>query len=298
MVLGDAHLYRIDGPKQNSELRLGNKQEDFVRYKASLVEELTDVRVYYDPDRDAWLAQSRRHPFYTDLRRRFYHDGRKTVDSYLLSALDEVGLALWYMDDGHLERSLNCSVKISTCNFNRVEHEAMVDGLWKQFGLRWKISTTWAEDTRYFFLYLRGGDRARFFDLVRSTVEKVPSMVYKLPTEEEMQKVRVGRTNRLTEEIDAILTPEILISEYARMGIADIAKKYGVPFGNVRGRLLKLGVSLRGVGYQGHLQLRDVSRVSDQTLAKSGELLCPADHKARTDNPEQVSLTPCVTSMG
>ena len=54
---------------------------------------------------------------------RFYHNGRKTIDDYIMKTLNELGLLFWYLDDGCLDNSCGIKFGIYSHNFNYIEHQ-------------------------------------------------------------------------------------------------------------------------------------------------------------------------------
>lgn len=245
MVLGDGCLYQRHA---NAQFQTSSKHEDYLRFKLSIVEEITSGWVSHHESLLGkwWSFQTKVHPLFTDLRMRFYHQGRKTVDKHLISCLDERGLALWYMDDGSWQQD-TLTVRFSTDCFNEAEHDVMANGLWKRFGLRFNVNHWWRkrEGKRILGLTLRAADRAKFFALVSPTVSHVSSMLYKIPTAEGMERLQALQTrlDRM-DELDALLTDQVLTDLFTHqgMGIGEIGTLLGVSNGSVAWRLEKLGL--------------------------------------------------------
>lgn len=78
------------------------------------------------------------HPIFTQMHELFYPDGRKIVprDVYL----DELTLAVWFMDDGSRNRSSNCSL-FHTQGFTVTECEFLLEILRDEFSLEGKVYT-------------------------------------------------------------------------------------------------------------------------------------------------------------
>ena len=60
------------------------------------------MRSYSNPHYPYWVLRARVHPYFTELRKLFYPDGKKIIPEGPLGELDDLGLAVWYMDDGGL----------------------------------------------------------------------------------------------------------------------------------------------------------------------------------------------------
>jgi hypothetical protein len=74
------------------------------------------------------------HPWLTELRKAFYPDGKKTVSIDWLNQVDELALAVWYMDDGSLNKRYG-TMTFCTNGFSYEEH--LLIQQW--FLDRWKL---------------------------------------------------------------------------------------------------------------------------------------------------------------
>lgn len=119
------------------------------------------------------------------LRRIVYKDKKVIGNRKLLNRLDAGGIAIWYMDDGHINIRKNKEgkihgfyIKISTCK-PKEEVQVIID----YFKEVWDIQ---------FYMYHEGRKKdsyslccgtkegLKFIDLVKQYVEQVPSMLYKI----------------------------------------------------------------------------------------------------------------------
>jgi len=134
-VLGDGHISRFPN-RRHSNLLVAHstKDEDYLRWKHEKLESICSKKsVYITNNRGyglghklIWL-RTRVHPFLTELRSGFYPNGNKIVPEDELYKLDELGLAVWFMDDGTLSiRNVGSPRYIlSTNGFSLEEHEMM-----------------------------------------------------------------------------------------------------------------------------------------------------------------------------
>lgn len=131
---------------------------------------------------------SKAHPLISKISERFYYQGRRTIDSHLIKCLNPIGLAIWYMDDGCLkykcknkqlrETSLKSwEVVLATHAFNRAEHDVLVNILYKQFGLIFRVQ----KQNNFFYLALSAKSQDLFWLMVAPYIVQVESMCYKLP---------------------------------------------------------------------------------------------------------------------
>ena len=124
-------------------------------------------------------------PFIKVLRRVVYKDKKIIGNRKLLNRLDAKGIAIWYMDDGHINirrskdgRIHGFYIKISTCE-PKEEVQIIID----YFKEVWNVS---------FYMYHEGKkensyslccgtkEGLKFIDIIKKYVEQVPSMLYKI----------------------------------------------------------------------------------------------------------------------
>jgi len=183
MVLGDGHL-NLSGRSQNAHMDFAHsiQQKDYAVWKSELLADLTSVRVtegvitVKGKEYNKVRVLSKVHPVYTRLWNRFYHNGRKTIDHFLMNCLTPLGLAIWYMDDGHLKDHEDFLTPVLETNcFNVAEHEIMTKALADKFHLEFRANHL---NAKYLMLRLRRKDREKFFDIIREYIH--PSMEYKI----------------------------------------------------------------------------------------------------------------------
>lgn len=78
------------------------------------------------------------HPFITEVRHLAYPDGVKTVTRPLLDLVDENALAVWFMDDGSLNKRYG-TMSISTNSFTYDENELIQSWFNEKFDIVTKI---------------------------------------------------------------------------------------------------------------------------------------------------------------
>ena len=108
-LLGDGNL-RISGAGRNARLRVSHREEDgdylFWKYQ-----ELEPSGLFKSPPflrknngyaigKLLWSFCSRCDPVLTSYYQLFYPNGKKIVSREILDGLGELGLAVWYQDDG------------------------------------------------------------------------------------------------------------------------------------------------------------------------------------------------------
>lgn len=116
------------------------------------------------------------------LRRSIYKP-KKVITRELLNWLDAKGLAIWYMDDGHINvntssqrSSIQHTIKISTCV--DIDSANMIINYFKQV---WNINfRLMKEKTYYSISSCFESDCAAFIAIVKPHIQSVPSLLYKI----------------------------------------------------------------------------------------------------------------------
>lgn len=183
MILGDGHI-NLSGRSTNGHVDFAHciAQKEYAVWKAKILENLTSVKITEGVSKcqgkeyKKVRVLTKTHPLYTHLWKRFYHERRKTVDSFLMNQLTPLGLAIWYMDDGNLNNHENyLTPQLETNSFNVVEHQLMSKCLADKFHLEFRANKL---NAKYLHLCLRRKDREKFFGIIREHIH--PTMEYKL----------------------------------------------------------------------------------------------------------------------
>lgn len=124
-------------------------------------------------------------PFIKVLRRVVYKDKKIIGNRKLLNRLSPLEIAIWYMDDGHINirRSKDGKIhgfyiKISTCE-PKDEVQTIID----YFKEQWNINFYMFHEGKHkdsYSLCCGTKEGLKFIDLVKPYVEQVPSMKYKI----------------------------------------------------------------------------------------------------------------------
>jgi len=109
---------------------------------------------------------------------------KKTITRKLLNWLTPQGIAIWFMDDGHINinesiqrgNSTQHTIKLSTCVDEKIAEELII-----YFNDVWKIKMRkMKEKTFYSLSTSTESDCFKFIELVKPYVEQVPSLLYKI----------------------------------------------------------------------------------------------------------------------
>lgn len=137
----------------------------------------TGVSVYY--------TQLNIIPFIKVLRRVFYKPTKILGNRKLLNRLDAKGIAIWYMDDGHINirknkdgRPMGFYIKIATC-LPKSELQIIID----YFKEVWNVNFYMFHEGKKedsFSLCCGTKEGLKFINIVKKYVLQVPSMVHKI----------------------------------------------------------------------------------------------------------------------
>ena len=124
-------------------------------------------------------------PFIKVLRRVFYKSKKVIGNRKLLNRLDSKGIAMWYMDDGHINirkdkngRPMGFYIKIATCE-PKEEVQVIIDYFKEQWGINFYTIHEGSKKDSY-SLCCGTKEGLKFIDIVKPYVSQVPSMVHKI----------------------------------------------------------------------------------------------------------------------
>jgi len=202
MILGDGSLSK----RSNSSLKITSVVKGYAEVKKEILSQLTDVSIskYKKSNgsfgkKDIYEVRTRVHPIYTKLRMRFYHNNRKTIDKYIMNTINELGMLLWYLDDGCLDTSSGIKFGIYSNGFNLIEHQYIQKVLNDRFGLRFNIRKSFKKSKAkiYYWLYLKAIDRLKFYDnIIQPFLKYIPQeIMYKIPKREDIEKMMSSKSH-------------------------------------------------------------------------------------------------------
>jgi len=133
-ILGDGCI-RKDRHKisENAHLLCGQcaRRKEYLEWKARELEPFSRP-LHKDESWNTYGFRTVSYVAFNEFYDLFWENGRKTVPENIAGYLDELALAVWYMDDGHKGPS---SSSISVCSFTRSECEILVAALYEVFQL-------------------------------------------------------------------------------------------------------------------------------------------------------------------
>ena len=200
-VWGDGALSSINEKYNQKNSQYYFKQlavhKDYIDFQKEILENLSSVRVDYMEgytDKRGYKCKpqyglfSKKLPFFTKMRERFYFEGKKQIDPHYLKLWDEQSLCFFYMDNGWIDNTEQKSGKIYTRTSLATHAYSYGDVLLiktflkEKFDLNFDIQRHTQKSGEYKF-YLKNSkeNSMRFLDKIHKY--SFPSFEYKFSTE-------------------------------------------------------------------------------------------------------------------
>ena len=183
-ILGDGQLEVNWSGSQyqfNYKLKIAQclKQKEYTMWKYGVFKEWVLTPPKFDPCNNSYRFRTISHREITELRDKFYQDGKKIVPRNIKDYLNPITMAIWFMDDGNVVRNkITKEVKgyhINSQSFSLEENELLQKVIWQSFGIKCSIE----KNKKYYRLAIwQKTSREKFGDLVSKFI--LPSMQYKL----------------------------------------------------------------------------------------------------------------------
>lgn len=171
-ILGDGHLRIIPGRKDAFlEINHSIKAKEYVLWKYSELENICNSgpkERSTNEGRIAYRFFTKQHPEITELFKKFYVDCRKVIPKI---DLNELILAIWFMDDG--SKTSKGDVYLNTQQFSLNDQKRLLYNL-RNLGVRARLN----KDKKYYRIRILKESIAHFNKLISPYI--VESMRYKL----------------------------------------------------------------------------------------------------------------------
>ena len=169
------------------------EQEDYLKWKIKLLNENgirnNGLKYYtsscgYNIGKTVCYTQLNIIPFIKVLRRVCYKDKKIIGNRKLLNRLSAQEIAIWYMDDGHINIRVNhgkpCGfyIKISTCE-PKSEVQTIIDYFREVWNINFYMIHEGKKEDSY-SLCCGTKEGLKFIDIIKPYVSQVPSMIHKI----------------------------------------------------------------------------------------------------------------------
>lgn len=191
MLMGDLGMCKINGKNTNAWFTMTHSDEqlDYLNLKSKMLElnPLTTVRIQHrtthlkktNKDYSQWQAYSNRNSYATRIYNLVYPCGKKIVNENILNQITDLGLFLWYLDDGYLNirKDSNGNIKeyrifLYTMNFSLDE----VKTIQSWFISKYNISPNINKKQNGYILYFNSKKTRQFMEIIDKYYDLVPCL--------------------------------------------------------------------------------------------------------------------------
>lgn len=214
LLLGDGTIM------SNNIFKLAHceQQKDYLEWKIKQLKESgirnSGLKTYisssgYNIGKTVFYTELNTIPFIKVLRRVFYKPSKTIGNRKLLNRLDAKGVAIWYMDDGHINirkdkdgRPMGFYIKIATC-IPKEELQVIIDYFKEVWNVKFYAFHEGKKEDSY-SLCCGTKEGLKFIEIVKPYVSQVPSMIHKITYDlsqrrrplDVHQKVEMGNTRK------------------------------------------------------------------------------------------------------
>lgn len=178
-ILGDAYL-RPSGNSYSLSFTHGEKQLSYLEWKLSMFDNFIVTKDFYKYETTfhgnapIYSFSTITHPYLLDLHKLCYPNGKKVVSQHWLDLLSPLSLAVWYMDDGSINKRYG-TIVLCTNSFSTEEQLLIIDYLLSRWNIEAKLEL---RRNNQYVIRINSSQRYRFFDIVSSHIPDC--MSYKL----------------------------------------------------------------------------------------------------------------------
>lgn len=199
MLIGDAGIskreyFHAGSRNGNTYFYFGHgiKQSEYAAWKASLLEQFGYSFHRYEQKSPAAVRYNTpRLRRFTELRDVWYPNDKKFIPKDWISEMDEVGLAIWFMDDGNIQLTGNrksYTARFNSQGYTYQEQEWLQTYLMERFGVEVRIGNQMQKGGLHHRLCCTVKSTQVLFDHIRPIVEQIPCMAYKVQGQELLDK--------------------------------------------------------------------------------------------------------------
>lgn len=180
-LLGDGHLETQNGGKTyRLKIEHSDKQKDYVEWLYEIFKPWVRTEIYEKIRKNGTKIVG--FHTYSDGKLRFfgqqfYQNGKKVIPKVFTKQIDELSLAIWYMDDGSKKSSKHKTYIIHSLGFTKKDLEKVVQVLLKKFNLKTKLHK---QKNKYYRIYILSESAQDFKKIIEKYVSKFQSMKHKI----------------------------------------------------------------------------------------------------------------------
>jgi len=177
-LLGDGHLEtQNNGKTYRLKIEHSEKQIDYVEWMFKILKPLvkTDIQTKINSKSVRFQTLS-----FGELRfygQQFYKDGRKVIPKLFSKLIDELSLAIWFMDDGSKKSSKHNTYIIHSLGYTKKELRQVCEVLDRKFNLKFNL---YKQKNKNWCMYLQSKSIGDFESMILPYVLRFKSMEHKI----------------------------------------------------------------------------------------------------------------------
>lgn len=190
MLLGDAGLSLAGKRSITYRMHYAHslKQKDYALWKKNILDQIgsvnTKVYEYTHPvkNHSSIRVTTNARKYFNKVSKFFYLDNKKFLSEKVLKKINPLALAIWYMDDGSIQkRGTSRRCYLHTQNFNYEENVIIKNWFIKTYNICPKVQAERKKNGKvYYLLVFNSSECDRLLNIVRPYVNQVDCMKYKL----------------------------------------------------------------------------------------------------------------------
>lgn len=196
LLLGDGYI----NPKGRIGISHSIKQLEYCTYKAKLLHSVIGgkdikvqfcqrnkpIKVNHSEEKITVCGFKKQSKNFIPIRELLYKDNKKTITQEVLDCLSPLSIALWWMDDGNLNRRKQKDgtpgpYMLRLYTYLPFDENALIRKYFiDKYNVYWNIQTANQEKDQY-YLYCSQKEGEKFLNIIKDIIIKnVPTMSYKL----------------------------------------------------------------------------------------------------------------------
>lgn len=181
LLLGDGHLETANGKTYRLRVEHSETQKDYLFWLRDQFQEWLPTKepakkVRVD-GRVSYEIVTCYHGAFRFYAQQFYSNKRKHIPTLFDKLINDVALAIWFMDDGSKKSNRHTTFNIHTLGYSFTDLMKVQNGLKKVFDLKVSLhkqrNKTWR-------IYIPSESTGQFVAIVYKLMRHIPSMMYKL----------------------------------------------------------------------------------------------------------------------
>lgn len=180
-ILGDGWLTKSSRIGAHWTIKYDDKSLSYLEWLYSMLRQLFPRGIRQKKNYHQHFIYSKSSPEISEFRKVFYPNGVKIVPSQIKFLLtDPLSLAIWYMDDGSLDKrhKYHLNATIATFCFSYEDCALLANTLKENFGVEARVHKSTMRGKEQYRLYIVSSSMSRFIKIIQPYIQ--PCFLYKI----------------------------------------------------------------------------------------------------------------------